>query len=105
MNTNMMEFAPEDLEAAVGGTFNSNNYSESEYADAGIRVVTHFFARDEFWWKGSNIGHKNANAVVMFCKKNGGQQPASIEEAYRIEQEPIKNPEHHGCDLFHLASS
>ena len=57
-----------------------NCYSESEYASVGIKVTAHVFAFDEFWWKGKNNGHDNANAVYFF-KKEKGRMPDSVEEA------------------------
>ena len=93
----------EEMEQAAGGTFNENRYTVLEYADAGIRVVTHFIARDEFWWNGSDIGYDNANAVVSFCRNNGGRQPASLEEALRSGCGQTAGPKNHGCDLVRLA--
>ncbi len=46
------ELKKEDLEQASGGTFTDNSYSDSEYASAGIRVVSHLIACNEFWWNG-----------------------------------------------------
>ena len=80
MDTNMIELMSEDLEAAVGGTFTLNYYWQDEYESAGIKVVTHFFERDEFWWKGENIGEKGANSVVFFTAVKG-YAPASLEES------------------------
>ena len=80
MDTNMMELVPEDLEAAAGGTFTLNYYWRNEYESAGIRVVTHFIEKDEFWWKGENIGEKGANSVVFFTAVKG-YAPASLEES------------------------
>ena len=66
MNTDIAELNREDLEKAVGGTFNLNYYWQNEYEEAGIKVVTHFIEKDEFWWKGKDIGEKAANSVVYF---------------------------------------
>ncbi len=52
------ELNRQDLEKAVGGTFTLNYYRQHEYEEAGIKVATHFIAKDEFWWKGENIGEK-----------------------------------------------
>ena len=80
MYTNKMELKPEDLEKVVGGTFTLNYYWQHEYESAGIRVVTHFIDKDEFWWKGENIGEKGANSVVFFTAVKG-YAPNSLEES------------------------
>ncbi len=66
MNTDIAELNREDLEKAVGGTFNLNYYWQNEYEEAGVKVVTHFIEKDEFGWKGKDIGEKAANSVVYF---------------------------------------
>ena len=53
-----------ELEKVNGGTFTLNYYWQNEYEEAGIKVVTHFIEKDEFWWNGENIGEKGANSVV-----------------------------------------
>ena len=68
---NIAELDQKDLEKAAGGTFTLNYYWRSEYEDAGIKVVTHFIDKDEFWWKGENIGEKGANSVVFFSGPKG----------------------------------
>ena len=99
----MRKLSQEEAEQVAGGTFDDNKYKDHEYAYAEIKVVPHFFAKNEFWWNGTNIGHDNANAVVFFCQYHGGQ-PASLEEALRFKQDHTVKPENHGCDLLHLAS-
>ena len=47
MDTMIMKLVPEELEKAVGGTFTLNYYWQSEYEEAGIKVVTHFSDKDE----------------------------------------------------------
>ena len=89
MNTSMVELNREDLEKAVGGTFNLNYYWQHEYEEAGIRVVTHFIAKDEFWWKGKDIGEKAANSVVYFTAVKG-YAPGSLEESI-----PFWDANHH----------
>ena len=74
------ELVPEELEKAVGGTFTLNYCWKSEYEAAGIRVVTHFLEKDEFWWNGKNIGEKAANSVVFFNAVKG-RAPGSLEES------------------------
>ena len=78
--TESKELNQEEMENVAGGTFNDNKYSDSEYESVGITVVKHTIARDEFWWKGTNIYHGNANRVVEFYKKTG-RIPDSVEEA------------------------
>ena len=90
MNTNMMdkntkeqdmvELNQKDLEEVSGGTFTLNYYWKSEYEEAGIKVVTHFIDKDEFWWKGENIGEKAANSVVYFTAVKG-RAPSSLAES------------------------
>ena len=77
---NIAELDQKDLEKADGGTFTLNYYWRSEYEDAGIKVVTHFIDKDEFWWKGENIGEKGANSVVFFTAVKG-RAPSSLEES------------------------
>ncbi len=80
MNMSIAELNLNDLERAAGGTFTLNHYWRHEYEAAGIRVVTHFFAKDEFWWNGENIGEKGANSVVYFTALKG-HAPASLAES------------------------
>ena len=75
-----MELNQRDLEKAVGGTFTYNHYWQHEYEEVGIKVVTHFIAKDEFWWKGENIGEKGASSVVYFTREKG-YAPSSLEES------------------------
>ena len=67
----MVELNQKDLEEVSGGTFTLNYYWKSEYEEAGIKVVTHLIEKDEFWWKGENIGEKAANSVVYFTAVKG----------------------------------
>ena len=83
MKIHRTELTVEELEQVSGGTFWPNSYHKNEYADAGIRVVDHFFACDEFWWNGKDIGHEDANAVVYFYQQKG-RVPESVEEAHTI---------------------
>ena len=71
---NNAELNQEDLENATGGTFTLNYYWRSEYEEAGIKVVTHFIDKDEFWWKGENIGEKGADPVVYYTAIKGRTQ-------------------------------
>ena len=80
MNKDKKELNKEALESAAGGNFLPNLHSDSEYASAGIRVVSHFFANDEFWWRGENIGWDKADAVCCFTKEIG-RQPETVAEA------------------------
>ena len=102
-NKEMKELNQEEMEQAAGGTFWFNNYSKSEYNNVGIEVVSHFIDKDEFWWKGENIGHENANAVVYF-QQTTQQQPSSLKEAldYYNRSKPKSPGGPGGCDLVHL---
>ena len=80
METNTVEMRQEDLEKATGGTFVPNRYTESEYASAGIKCVTHLIEKDEFWWRGENIGEQNAN-TIMYYTQHKGYAPDSLQEA------------------------
>ena len=104
MITSRMEVTPEDLEAVVGGTFDRNHYCQDAYEGVGIHVVTHFIAKDEFWWKGEDIGEKAANSVVFFTAVKG-YAPNSLEESIPFWNENHKKDidSNHGCDLRHLA--
>ena len=92
------ELNGKEMEQASGGTFDDDKYKQSEYEAAGMTYVYHTIARNEFWWKGTDIGHGNANMVVLYYQDHG-KQPASLKEA-RLYWEK-KN--HHGCDLVHVA--
>jgi hypothetical protein len=70
----------DELEKVSGGTFNKNRYNKCDYWDAGIQVIDHFFAKDEFIWNNENIGYTNANAVTFF-KRQTGKIPQSVKEA------------------------
>ena len=43
----------------------------AKYEAVGFTVVTHWIERDEFWWKGVNIGEKGANSVVYYTAVKG----------------------------------
>ena len=77
---NIAELDQKDLEKADGGTFTLNYYWQHEYEEVGIKVVTHFIDKDEFWWNGENIGEKGANSVVFFTAVKG-RAPSSLEES------------------------
>lgn len=70
----------DELEKVSGGTFNKNRYDKRDYWDAGIQVIDHFFAKDEFIWNNENIGYYNANAVTFF-KRQTGKSPQTVKEA------------------------
>ena len=76
----------EELEQVAGGTFTPNAYSKEIYAVLGIKVISHFFAKDEFWWNGQEIGHNNANDLVFF-KRQTSEDPKSVEEAVKFRKE------------------
>ncbi len=79
---------PEEPEKAVGGTFTLNYYWQHEYEEAGIKAVTHFIEKDEFWRNGANIGEKGVNPVVFFTAVKG-YAPGSPEESM-----PFRNENH-----------
>ena len=87
MKTNMMELTMNGMEQVSGGTFTDNEYEDSEYANVGIRIVSHLIARNEFWYKGQDIGHDQANMVVQFYRTIG-RQPRSLEEAIDFTKKP-----------------
>ncbi len=97
-----MKLNMNEMEQASGGTFNDNAYKDHEYANAGIRIVSHLIARNEFWWNGQDIGHDGANAVVYFCQNNNGRQPASVEEATAFKREAHKNFLEKGFEIRNL---
>ena len=101
MNNNTMELNLNEMEQASGGTFNDNKYKDSEYANVGIRIVSHLIARNEFWWNGQDIGHDQANMVVQFCR-SVGRQPLSLEEAIDFIKKPYLYGNDGGCNLLHL---
>ena len=73
MNSNAKELNINEMEQVSGGTFDDNKYKDAEYEAVGIKIVSHWLAPNEFWWKGKNIGHTKANAVVLFNRHNGRQ--------------------------------
>ena len=83
METSILEMNPEELRNTAGGTFTANLYPNSDYEEAGIRVVKHFIDKDEFWWNGENIGHYNANAVTYY-KIIFGYEPPTVDNAVRF---------------------
>ena len=90
MKTCFTETIEKDLEQVTGGNFLPNRHSESEYASVGITVVTHFFANDEFWWNGEEIGHSGANAVY-FYRQEKGIMPKSVAHAVRYHESVCSN--------------
>ena len=76
----------EQLDGVAGGTFWPNKLHRKTYEAAGIKVVDNFFYKDEFWYKGENIGHDKATAVALFYENNK-THPSSIEEALKWEKE------------------
>ena len=86
---NNAELSQEDLEKASGGTFTLNYYNRYEYEEVGIKVVSHFIEKDEFWWKGENIGEKVANSVVYFTAVKG-RAPSSLQESLPFWEENHK---------------
>ncbi len=71
MSTNKKKPVLKQLEKVVSGTFTLKYYWQHEYEETGIKAVTHFIEKDEFWWNGENIGKKGANSVVFFTAVKG----------------------------------
>ena len=76
----------EELEQVAGGTFTPNRYGIKNYKRAHIKVVKHFFAKNEFWWKGQDIGHDNANAITFFYNKTR-KHAETLEEALQFRDD------------------
>ena len=93
------ELNGEEMEQASGGTFDRDQYKQSQYEAAGMTYVYHTIAPNEFWWNGTNIGHACANLVVEYFQDHG-RQPASLDEARSYARQK-RESEHHGCDLIH----
>ena len=66
INDELEKLSDEQLEQIAGGTFTPNDFAKNAYEDCGIKVVEHFFAKDEFWYKGKDIGHDKASEVVAY---------------------------------------
>ena len=84
MNNNKTELNTKEMEQATGGTFTPNTYPKELYEAAGITVIKHWIDKDEFWWRGEDIGCENADAVAhywSFYKR----QPESLEEASKFK--------------------
>ena len=76
----------EELEQVAGGTLTPNRYGIKNYKRAHIKVVKHFFAKNEFWWKGQDIGHDNANAITFFYNKTR-KHAGTLEEALQFRDD------------------
>ena len=80
LNAELEQLTDDELEQVAGGTFTPNDFTKDTYEVCGIKVVEHFFAKDEFWYKGKNIGHNDANAVVTYVAAHQ-KQPENLEQA------------------------
>ena len=80
INEELEKLSDEELEKVAGGTFTPNDFTKNAYEDCGIKVVEHFFAKNEFWYKGKDIGHDNASAVVAYVAGNQ-KHPENLEQA------------------------
>ena len=71
----------EQLDQVAGGTFDKNEFTESEYHFAGIKTEYHFFEKDEFWAKNRNgdykaITYEQANWAVNYWILHDHRQPS-----------------------------
>ena len=80
INAELEQLTDDELDKIAGGTFTRNDFSDGFYNACGIKVVGHFFKKDEFWYKGKDIGHDDANAVVTYVAAHQ-KQPKSLEDA------------------------
>ena len=80
LNAELEQLTDDELEQVAGGTFTPNDFKPDVYNACGIKVVGHFFKKDEFWYKGKDIGHDDANAVVVYVAKYQ-KEPESLEDA------------------------
>lgn len=66
----------EQLDIVTGGTFTSNKFSKKEYREAGVRIKTNFFSRDEFYAISKDDGQEysitydQANWAVKYWQQN-----------------------------------
>ena len=81
----------DELDGVAGGTFTPNKLSRVTYEVAGIKIVDHFFAKDEFWYKGENIGHDKATAVGLYFKYNK-KLPETADDAVHWYENDYKAP-------------
>ncbi len=70
----------DELDAVSGGTFIPHEFLDVYYERAGIKIVNHFWKKDEFWYNGKNIGHEKATAVALYFHHNK-KFPNSVEQA------------------------
>ena len=84
----------EQLDIVTGGTFTSNKHSKKEYRDAGIRISTNFFARDEFYAIAKDgqeyqITYNQANWAVAYWQQN--KKPNKTWAPYEMIVWAVKN--------------
>ena len=80
INAELEPLTDDELEQVAGGTFTSNKFKPEVYEACGIKVIGHFFKKDEFWYNDKDIGHNDANAVVAYVAKYK-KQPENLEQA------------------------
>ena len=70
----------EQLDTVAGGFLFPNKFKDHQYAKFGITVKSHVWSKDEFIWRGKDIGHHDANAVMYFYHNNPGKDPKDLQE-------------------------
>ena len=80
INAELEQLTDDELEQVAGGTITRNAFDDETYRLCSIKVVKHFFAKNEFWYKGKDIGHYDASAVVAYVAGNQ-KHPESLEQA------------------------
>jgi len=86
INEQLENLTDEQLEQVAGGTFTPNYLPRVTYTNAGIRVIDHFFAKDEFFYRDKPVTHEEATAIAIFYRENK-THPSSIEFAVKWEKE------------------
>ena len=86
MNENKLN--DEQLDAVSGGSW---NITEAEAAMAGLTLRNedgttgefgYLWNSGDYYWNGQKVDPKQADAIVVFCKKYG-RRPESVEEAVK----------------------
>ena len=81
INEQLEQLSDAQLDQVAGGTFDKNEFTESEYHFAGLKTEYHFFGKDEFWAKDANgdyksITYEQANWAVKYWILNQHSQPS-----------------------------
>ena len=86
INAELENLTDEQLEQIAGGTFTPNEFDYDVYDACGIKVIGHILKKDEFWYKGKDIGHNDANAVVAYVAKYQ-KHPENLEQARKYYEQ------------------